>query len=149
MDFPVRRSEPVSGPPRLAQALGAAPLEVYGNSFNYLAVFGDERTLRGLTPDLPAIAGLDRNGVIVTAPGSDGYDCVSRYFAPAKGIPEDPVTGAAHTMLIPYWARRLGRSELRAYQTSSRGGEMVCRLRGERIELEGSCVFYLEGLAEI
>lgn len=70
---------------------------------------------------------------------------VSRYFAPAKGIPEDPVTGAAHCMLAPYWARRLGKTEFRAFQASRRGGEVLCRLAGDRVELEGSCVFYLEG----
>ena len=99
--------------------------------------------------DLVAVAGLDRSGIIVTAPSADGYDFVSRYFAPAKGIPEDPVTGAAHCMLAPYWAGRTGRSSFRAYQASRRGGEVVCRLCGDRVELEGSCVFYLEGQADI
>jgi predicted PhzF superfamily epimerase YddE/YHI9 len=98
---------------------------------------------------MSAIAQLDRPGVIVTAAGEGSYDCVSRYFAPAKGIPEDPVTGAAHCMLAPYWAARLGKSRLRAYQASKRGGELACRVVGERVELEGQCVFYLEGEAEI
>jgi len=102
-----------------------------------------------LEPDLAAIARLDRSGVIVTAAGSGDYDFVSRYFAPAKGIPEDPVTGGAHCMLVPYWAEQLKRSAFRAYQASPRGGEIVCRLKGERVELEGACVFYMEGTAEI
>ena len=93
----------------------------------------------------PPIKALDRDGVIVTAPGDDNYDFVSRYFAPAKGIPEDPVTGGAHCMLAPYWAKRLDKIELRAFQASPRGGEVVCRLSGDRVELEGSCAFYLEG----
>lgn len=92
---------------------------------------------------------IDRPGVIVTAVGENGYDFVSRYFAPGKGIPEDPVTGAAHCMLAPYWAERLNKIDFRAYQASLRGGEVVCRLRGDRVELEGKCVFYLEGEAEV
>ena len=98
---------------------------------------------------MAAIARLDRLGAIVTAPGDDGYDFVSRYFAPAKGIPEDPVTGAAHCMLAPYWSNRLGKSAFRAFQASRRGGEVVGRLAGNRVELEGACIFYLEGEAEI
>ena len=92
-----------------------------------------------------ALARLERSGVAVTAPGDGPYDCVSRYFAPAKGIPEDPVTGGAHCALAPYWGARLGRTTLRAFQASSRGGELLCRLAGERVVLEGTCVFYLEG----
>ena len=92
---------------------------------------------------------MNRPGVIVTAPGDGDYDCVSRYFAPAKGIPEDPVTGAAHCMLAPYWAARLGKTALHAYQASRRGGELMCRLVGKRVELEGQCVFYLEGEVDV
>jgi len=105
--------------------------------------------VRRLAPDLAAIARMDRSGVIVTASGDGSHDIVSRYFAPAKGIPEDPVTGGAHCMLTPYWAHRLGKTTLRAWQASQRGGEMSCRLIGDRVELEGSCVFYLEGEAEV
>jgi predicted PhzF superfamily epimerase YddE/YHI9 len=85
----------------------------------------------------------------VTAPGEGTYDFVSRYFAPRKGIPEDPVTGAAHCMLAPYWAKRLGKTVFRAFQASRRGGEIICRVVGDRVELEGACVFYLEGAVEI
>jgi predicted PhzF superfamily epimerase YddE/YHI9 len=105
--------------------------------------------VRGLVPEMAGIARLDRPGVIVTAPGDGGYDIVSRYFAPAKGIPEDPVTGAAHCMIAPFWAARLGKATLRAWQASPRGGEIVCRvLDGGRVELEGACAFYLEGELE-
>jgi predicted PhzF superfamily epimerase YddE/YHI9 len=124
-------------------------LEVLADRFNYLVVLKDESTVRALDPDIAAIARLDRAGVIVTARGADSYDFVSRYFTPAKGIPEDPVTGGAHCALVPYWARRLGKTAFRAYQASKRGGEVACRLLGERVELSGSCVFYLEGEAEI
>jgi PhzF family phenazine biosynthesis protein len=149
MDFPARPSERVATPPGMVEALGAAPLEVHVNSFNYMAIMESEASVRSLDPDMPGIARLNRSGVIVTAPGESRYDFVSRYFAPAKGIPEDPVTGSAHCTLVPYWARRLGKTSFQAFQASRRGGEVGCRLHGDRVELEGACVFYLEGTAEI
>lgn len=148
MNFPARLSEPVPTPPGFAEALGATPVEVRVNEFNYLARLESAQTVRALTPDMAAIARMDRSGVIVTAPGDEHYDFVSRYFAPAKGIPEDPVTGGAHCMLTPYWAAQLGKREFRAYQASQRGGEMLCRLAADRVEMEGACVFYLEGAVE-
>jgi PhzF family phenazine biosynthesis protein len=148
MDFPSRPSYPVATPAGFADALGVMPMEVHVNEFNYLAVVDGEHALRRLAPDMAAIAGLDRDGVIVTARGAD-YDFVSRYFAPAKGIPEDPVTGSAHCMLAPYWANKLGKEAFRAFQASARGGEVICRLAGDRVELEGGCVFYLEGYVEL
>ncbi|HTD27785.1 MAG TPA: PhzF family phenazine biosynthesis protein [Xanthomonadaceae bacterium] len=154
MNFPARRSVPVPTPPGLPQALGVVPIEVFADTFNYLVLLERAQLVRELSPDIAAIAGLDRTGVIVTAPGDRSescphYDFVSRYFAPAKGIPEDPVTGGAHCALAPYWASRLGKTEFRAYQASARGGEIICRLVGDRVELEGCCVFYLEGEVEI
>jgi PhzF family phenazine biosynthesis protein len=149
MDFPARASAPVKAPPGLAAALGIAPEEVAVDGFNYLALLASARQVRELAPDIAAIARLDQGGVIVTAPGDGGYDFVSRYFAPAKGIAEDPVTGGAHCALAPYWANRLGRTSFRAFQASSRGGEVTCRVVGDRVELEGSCVFYLEGTVDI
>ena len=149
MNFPARPSQLVSTPRALAEALGADPIEVFTNEFNYLAVFGSEREVRELRPDMEALADIGRPGVIVTAASLEKhYDFVSRYFAPAKGIPEDPVTGAAHCMLAPYWASRLGKTEFHALQASRRGGEVTCRLVGDRVELEGACVFYLEGEVE-
>ena len=149
MDFPLRPYETVATPAGLAEALGVVPVEVMSDAFNYIALLASAKLVRELAPDIAAIARLDRSGVVVTAPGDQTYDFVSRYFAPAKGIPEDPVTGGAHCALAPYWARRLGKTELRAYQASRRGGEITCRLAGGRVELEGSCVFYLEGEVEI
>jgi PhzF family phenazine biosynthesis protein len=149
MDFPARPSQTIAAPPGLKRALGIDTLEARINQFNYLAVLQNAQLVRQLAPDMAAIARMDRPGVIVTASGDDGYDFVSRYFAPAKGIPEDPVTGAAHCMLAPYWAQRLGKAEFRAFQASQRGGEMICRLMDDRVELEGACVFYLEGEVEI
>ncbi len=149
MDFPVRASERVSTPPGLADALAVVPIEVFANDFNYMALLESAAVLRELAPDMAALARINRPGVIMTAPGDGVYDFISRYFAPAKGIPEDPVTGAAHCMLAPYWAQRLGKTMFRAYQASRRGGEIICRLVRDRIELEGTCVFYLEGEVEI
>lgn len=149
MDFPARPSELIATPPGLAEALGVVPIEVFINTFNYMVVLESPEVLRGLAPDMTALARLDRLGVIVTAPGDGAFDFVSRYFAPAKGIPEDPVTGAAHCMLAPYWTKRLSKTAFRAFQASRRGGEVNCRLVGGRVELEGSCVFYLQGEVEI
>ncbi len=149
MDFPARSSEPIPTPPGLAEALGVVPVEVFVNAFNYMALLESAQVLRELAPGMTALARMDRPGVIVTAQGDGFYDFISRYFAPAKGIPEDPVTGAAHCMLTPYWAKRLNKTEFRALQASRRGGEIICRLVGDRVELEGSCVFYLEGEVEI
>jgi len=148
MDFPRRAVEPVAMPPDLPSALGAMPVEVVWDGSNFLALLATAEIVRNLDPDLAAIERLARSGVIVTAPGDAGFDFVSRYFAPAKGIPEDPVTGGAHCGLAPFWAERLNKTAFRAFQASRRGGEIVCRLVGDRVELEGACVFYLEGTVE-
>lgn len=150
MDFPSRPSQPIPSPPGLAEAVGAAPLVVTENDFNYLALLENEETLRHVAPDMAALIRIGKPGLIVTAPSSDPqYDFVSRYFAPIKGIPEDPVTGSAHCVLAPFWAERLGKTDFTAFQASPRGGKVLCRLRGDRTELEGECVFYLEGQVEI
>ncbi|GIG21797.1 putative isomerase [Cellulomonas chitinilytica] len=151
MDFPAHRSTRVEEPPGLADALGAAPVEVWRNASNLLAVFEDASTVRAMVPDHGAVRRLTpgTTGLVVTAPGDEGYDFVSRYFAPAKGIPEDPVTGGAHCTLTPYWATRTGGTRFSAYQASARGGSLTCTLVGERVELEGAVVFYSEGHAEV
>jgi PhzF family phenazine biosynthesis protein len=149
LDLPVRATMPCPVQPSLSEALGVIPLEVIVDAANYTAVLADARVVRELAPNLAAIERLDRSGVAVTAPGDHHYDFVSRYFAPAKGMPEDPVNGGVHCALAPYWAKRLNRTVFRAYQASPRGGEVICRLAGNRVELEGSCVFYLEGHVDI
>lgn len=143
MDFPARPPVPCPRPPGLDAALGRAPVEVLG-ARDYLCVYASAADVRALTPDMAAVAALDRFAVCVTAPGED-CDFVSRFFAPAKGVPEDPVTGSAHCTLIPYWSARLGKSELRARQISTRGGELLCRQRGERVTIAGTAALYLEG----
>jgi PhzF family phenazine biosynthesis protein len=150
LDFPMRPTTPVNAPEGLEDALGARPLEVLHDTFNWVAVLGSAATVRTLSPNISDIARLSgAAGVIVTAAGDQGYDCVSRYFAPAKGIPEDPVTGGAHCALVPFWSERLGKPQIRAFQASARGGELIGRSNGDRVELGGTCVFYMEGEVEL
>ena len=107
-----------------------------------------EEEVRALTPDMAGIVELGVHAVIVTAPARD-VDFVSRFFAPAMGVPEDPVTGSAHCTLVPYWAERLGKTELKARQASRRGGELSCKLAGDRVVMAGDAVTYLEGVITI
>jgi predicted PhzF superfamily epimerase YddE/YHI9 len=148
LDFPARPPEPVRPHPLLEASLGAKPSLVLASQ-DYLCVFEHEDQVRELKPDMQLLMGMDRFAVIATAPGASSgeYACdfVSRFFAPAKGIPEDPVTGRAHTTLIPYWSRRLGRSKLFGRQISRRGGELWCEDRGPRVKIAGRAVQYLQG----
>lgn len=144
MDFPARPSEPSAAPEGLVEGLGATPEEVRASD-DWMAVFGSEGDVAGLEPDFRRLAGLGRRGVIATAPSDGPADFVSRFFAPSLGIDEDPVTGSAHCALAPYWSARLGREKLLGRQISARGGEVACRLREGRVELEGDAVLYLEG----
>ncbi|MBU1237670.1 MAG: PhzF family phenazine biosynthesis protein [Gammaproteobacteria bacterium] len=145
MDFPARPPAPCPIPDRLAEALGRVPLEVWAAN-DYLAVFENEEIIRAIAPDFAKLAELNLRGVIVTAPGQD-VDFVSRFFAPKIGIPEDPVTGAAHCELTPYWAQRLGKDTFEARQVSARGGSLSCRLQGNRVIIAGKAVTFM--VAEI
>jgi PhzF family phenazine biosynthesis protein len=148
LDFPSRPPEPADGSSAaVGEALGARPRAVLA-SRDTLAVYDTEDEVRALKPDMVKVAALDRMGVIATAPGSDA-DFVSRFFAPAVGVPEDPVTGSAHCTLVPYWSQRLGKTSLFARQVSARGGELWCEDRGERVIIAGRCVKYLEGTIEL
>ncbi len=148
MDFPARPPGAYDPPPGLVEALGAAPEAVLASQRDAMAVYGDEATVRGVTPDMRLLAAIDRQGVIATAPGDD-CDFVSRFFAPALGIDEDPVTGSAHCTLTPYWAERLDKTELHARQISARGGELYCRAMGERVRIAGRARLYLEGTIQL
>jgi predicted PhzF superfamily epimerase YddE/YHI9 len=147
MDFPSRPAEPCSLPEALAAGLGAVPRAVF-RSRDYLAVFDDEETIRGLQPRMDELVKLDCTGIIVTAPGR-ASDFVSRFFAPRVGVPEDPVTGSSHCTLIPYWSVRLGKKELHSIQVSPRGGELFCADLGERVRIAGRAVTYLAGKIRI
>lgn len=147
LDFPSRPPTRIEPPPGLIEALGATPRETW-SSRDLMAVFDTEHAVRGLTPSFDGIRALGVFGVIATAPGND-VDFVSRFFAPLMGVPEDPATGSAHCTLTPYWAKRLGRSRLRARQVSTRGGELTCEDRGERVLIAGRVVKYFEGVIEL
>ena len=147
LDFPARPAVPTDPVPALAAALGGEPEETL-EAVDYLAVFGSEQTVAGLKPDMRALAELDVRGIIVTAPGRT-CDFVSRFFAPRSGIDEDPVTGSAHCTLAPYWARRLDKTDLAARQISARGGELQCRLVGDRVHIAGRAVTFLQGAIEV
>ncbi|MDQ3265859.1 MAG: PhzF family phenazine biosynthesis protein [Myxococcota bacterium] len=147
MEAPNWEPSLVPPPPLLISALGRTPREVLA-ARDYLAVFETEEEIRALTPDMAGLMKLDRDGVIVTAPGTRS-DFVSRYFGPQVGIPEDPATGSAHSTLAPYWARRLGKSRLHALQLSSRVGELFCEVRGDRVITSGRAVKYLEGTLDL
>jgi len=147
--FPSRPARPSAARAELGEALGAAPEQVLCADY-YLAVFAAEDEIRGLHPDFEALAALGRTGVIVTAPAADPeLDFVSRFFAPAVGVDEDPVTGSAHCTLIPYWAGRLGKEKLTARQLSARGGALFCGLRGDTVEIGGRARHYLRGELEV
>ena len=144
MDFPARPATPVEPPPGLLAALGGAPREVL-RARDHLVVYDSAAEVAALKPDLAALAKVDCWAAIVTAPGENGVDFVSRFFAPAQGVPEDPVTGSSHCTLVPYWAKQLGKAELEARQISKRGGALSCVLVGERVSIAGRAVLYLNG----
>ena len=147
LDLPAEAPEPVSAPAELAGILGAAKaVRVAKNRLDYVVELDSEQTVRGLEPDLALLATLPVEGLIVTSLTTTGeFDFVSRYFAPRFGIDEDPVTGAAHCCLGPYWQQRTGRSEFVAYQASSRGGVVGVRVAGDRAHLTGKAVTVLRG----
>jgi PhzF family phenazine biosynthesis protein len=141
MDFPAVVCEPVAIPKGLSEALGCELISCGLNGMDYLVEVSDERTLRSLTPNFTTLATLPVRGVIVTCRGeSTDYDFLSRFFAPAAGVNEDPVTGSAHCALGPYWQARLGKSEFTAYQASQRGGLVKLSVRGDRVLLRGQAV---------
>ena len=142
LDFPARPPQACTADPLLAGALGLAPLEVMA-ARDYLCVYESEDQVRSLAPNMDVLAKVDRFAVIVTAPGTGGVDFVSRFFAPAGGVPEDPVTGSAHCTLVPYWSARLGKKLLHALQVSRRGGELWCEDRGSRVRISGKAIPYL------
>ncbi|MEM9809694.1 MAG: PhzF family phenazine biosynthesis protein [Pseudomonadota bacterium] len=147
MDLPASTVRPLPLDDKVTLALGQAPTELWVGQF-LLAVFESEAAIRALTPDLAAVEALGQHletaELCAAAPG-DTVDFVSRFFAPSIGIPEDPFTGGAHTMLTPFWAERLGRTELTAHQASARGGDAVCHLSGDRVFLFGNAVTTIRG----
>ncbi len=148
LDLPARPPRACEAPRGLGEALGGAPLEI-ARARDLVCIYECAEDVRALAPDLVRIAALSGVfGVIVTAPGTGrdaDVDFVSRFFAPAQGVPEDPVTGSAHATLVPLWAARLGKTELKARQVSKRGGELACVLLADRVRLAGHAVLVIEG----
>ncbi|HEX7190589.1 MAG TPA: PhzF family phenazine biosynthesis protein [Thermoanaerobaculia bacterium] len=146
LDFPAKAEEAALAPPLLLESLGAEPVYVGRNQFDYLVEVETEEELRSLSPDHARLRTIPVRGVIVTARSSDPrFDFVSRFFAPGSGVDEDPVTGSAHCALTPYWSKKLGKTEMTAYQASARGGVIHVRLVGDRVKLGGRAVTVLRG----
>lgn len=146
MDFPTRPVVEVDAPRGLVDAIGAKPLSVWHSAVGYLLEYASADDVRALTPDFVALEKVPDGWTSVTAPGGgEGFDFVSRYFAPHAGINEDPVTGSAHCMLADFWSKRSGRTDFRAYQCSVRGGVVFARLEGDRAHIGGQAVTVLRG----
>ena len=144
LDFPARAHHEIPPPAGLAEAIGVTPLRVL-QSADLIAILDSPEAVRTLRPDSAAIARLPGGALIVTARGGERAEVTSRYFAPAYGITEDPVTGSLHTQIVPYWASQLGKTTLTCHQASARGGTMECTLRGDRVLLSGTAVLYAKG----
>lgn len=147
LDFPAQIPVECEIPEDLIQGLGVRPIACLKHT-DYIAVFDNEEIIAAMQPNHDYLKKLDLRGVCATAPGKN-YDFVSRFFAPRYGIPEDPVTGSAHTQLTPYWAEKLNKTRLSAKQISARGGKLQCELSGDRILISGKAVKYLEGSIEL
>lgn len=148
LDFPADSITEAEAPQSLLAGLGVEPLEVYRGRDDFLVILDNEEIIVSLRPDMAAIAQIPARGVIVSAPDRE-VDFVSRFFGPQSGIPEDPVTGSAHTTLTPYWAKRLGKEQLNARQLSPRGGELTCKDLDLRVEIGGNAVTYLVGAINV
>jgi PhzF family phenazine biosynthesis protein len=148
LDFPSRKPIATAVHPKLRSSLGVQNAVAVLKSRDYFVVLPDEDAVRNLEPDFLAMKELDALGVIVTAKGKSA-DVVSRCFYPALGITEDPVTGSAHTNLVPYWSEILGKTKLFCRQLSPRGGDLWCELNGDRVLMSGKCVLYMEGSIEV
>ena len=148
LDFPANPPREIDLPDGIENALGASVLESFAGRDLQMVVLADEAAVAALQPDFTALAALVEHGLIATAKGDD-VDFVSRFFAPAIGINEDPVTGAAHCVLTPFWSGRLGKTKLEARQISSRVGHLECEAHGERVKLRGNAVFFLSGVISI
>jgi PhzF family phenazine biosynthesis protein len=148
MDFPSRPAHIQIPPLGLEEALGVVPIAIHGSVEDLLVVLESEKAVRELQPDFSALERLECRGIIVTSKGSRS-DFVSRFFAPRLGIPEDPVTGSAHCVLVPYWSSEVHKKNLHAFQISKRGGELFCVDAGDRVKISGRAVLYLEGVITI
>ncbi|MES1226053.1 MAG: PhzF family phenazine biosynthesis protein, partial [Bacteroidota bacterium] len=149
LDFPSNPPEAIENPPQeIFEGLGIGAAPVFKTSFDYMVVLPSQKIIEGLTPDFKKLAQTPCRGVITTAKG-DEADFVSRCFYPQSGIDEDPVTGSAHTIMIPYWAQQLNKTTMKAIQLSKRRGYLDCELAGDRVLMSGNTVTYLKGEIEV
>lgn len=148
LDFPTSPLSEIPFPDNIEKAFGKSPVKCIKGREDLMLVFNSEEEIITLQPDFDFLKTLDTRGIIATAK-SEKYDFVSRFFAPIEGINEDPVTGSAHTVLIPYWKEVLGKTEMTAKQISARGGILQCKFAGERVEIGGKAVTYLAGTIQI
>jgi len=148
LDFPADIVQPVESNPLFTQALGIEALATFKGRTDYLLLFESEEIIRQMKPDFQLLYQTSARGIMVTAKGNE-VDFVSRFFAPGVGIDEDPVTGSAHTSLVPFWSARLNKTQLTALQLSARGGQLWCTLSGNRVLIAGHAVTYLKGEIEI
>ena len=144
LDFPSDPPAKIAENRAINEALGKSPIRTLKGKTDYLLIFESQKDIERLAPNFYVLGKVPARGIIVSAPG-EAVDFVSRFFAPGSGIAEDPVTGSAHTTLIPYWAGELGKNQLSARQLSSRGGALVCEYLGERVKIAGKAVPYMVG----
>lgn len=148
LDFPVDIPRPAPPPPGIEEAVGLPPRETLRGKDDYLLVYSRQEDIEGMKPDFGRVEKIPCRGIIVTAPGRS-VDFVSRFFGPQSGVAEDPVTGSAHTTLVPYWAGRTGKLAFEALQLSRRGGKLRCTLKGDRVEIGGKARTFLVGKAHL
>ncbi len=148
MDFPTDETASLRSIAEINEAIGLTPIKTIKGKTDYLLIYNSQHEIEAIAPNFYLLDKLDCRGVIVSAPG-DEVDFVSRFFAPQCGIPEDPVTGSAHTTLTPYWAKVLGKTKMTAKQLSTRGGDIICEYLGKRVKISGKAVPYLIGEIEI
>ncbi|GLU43109.1 PhzF family phenazine biosynthesis protein [Allomuricauda sp. NBRC 101325] len=148
MDFPTDTLVAIKNIDEIDHALGKSPIKTFKGKTDYMLVYNSQKDIEELAPNFFLLDQVDARGVIVTAPGTE-VDFVSRFFAPSCGIPEDPVTGSAHTSMSPYWSKELDKTKMTAKQLSKRGGDLVCEMLGDRVKISGKAVLYLTGEIEI
>lgn len=145
VDFPSMPANRADRIAEMAAALGARPLETWVAPFGYVAIFDDPAVIAEMQPDLARVSAFDRGAVIVTAPGGASSDIVIRVFAPKVGLPEDPVCGTAHRIVVPYWAERMGKTRIHSRQLSPRGGDLWCEDKGEAVAIAGETYLVIDG----
>lgn len=148
LDFPTDQTASLRGITEINNAIGLTPIKTIKGKTDYLLIYNSQAEIEAITPNYHLLDQLDCRGIIVSAPGKE-VDFVSRFFSPQCGIPEDPVTGSAHTTLTPYWSKVLGKTKMTAKQLSKRGGDLLCEYLGERVKISGKAVPYLIGEIEI